>query len=375
VVRRSGNLYTAILDTTDDGSSLDYLDSTNWELLTIGQNWRNFWQPNNQYSINDLVIYLGNTYQCNVEHESSDQNYPGDNGSGFFYWDLVLQAGVSSGLSERGDLLSFDLSRSLADDGSTFGPAGVNIGEPGQLLSINESSSVIYKNFGETNRVVYVELDGIDDTTDPQRGFNPFKPWRTIRFACDQLDDNFAGTSTVHVGAGRYDEILPIIVPARTVVLGSELRTTVVNAAGPIDALALDSEYTRAVLSRISQIIGSVLAGSTLNPPKSPNNPEDPVRLTETIVTNVSFNPPRFDPVTGEEIYQSSTSVVIPAVADPQATIDVQQLIADIRAYINFFVNSVGSNPVLVGTNTAETSSGYINAVNILESNKEFLSA
>jgi hypothetical protein len=41
------------------------------------------------YSVNDLVVYLGNTYKCNFEHLSTDQNFPGDNGSGFFYWDVV----------------------------------------------------------------------------------------------------------------------------------------------------------------------------------------------------------------------------------------------------------------------------------------------
>ena len=38
---------------------------------------------------NDVVIYLGNTYACNFEHTATDQNLPGDNGSGFFYWDLL----------------------------------------------------------------------------------------------------------------------------------------------------------------------------------------------------------------------------------------------------------------------------------------------
>jgi hypothetical protein len=193
VVRRGGNTYVALLDTTDDGSSLDYLDSTNWELLTVGQNWRNFWQEETRYSPNELVIFLGSTYSCNQEHDSTVDNYPGDNGSGYFYWDLILQASSESGLSKRGDLLTYDLSRTLTGDGSTFGPAAVNLGEvPGQLLSINSTDSVIYKNFGETNRVVYVDLNGVDDSTDPQRGISSNKPWRTVRFACDQMDDGFS---------------------------------------------------------------------------------------------------------------------------------------------------------------------------------------
>ena len=374
VVRRGGNTYVALLDTTDDGSSLDYLDSTNWELLTVGQNWRNFWQEGQQYSVNDLVIYLGNTYVCNQEHNSDDQNYPGDNGSGFFYWDLLLQAGSESGLVARGDLLTYDLSRSLAGDGSSFGPAAVTLGTDGQLLSINDADSVIYKNYGEVNRVFYVDLNGVDDVTDPRRGTSPFRPWRTVRFACEQADDNYTGTTTVRVTAGKYDEILPIIVPARTVVLGSELRTTTITAAGPIAALALDSTYTLAVLSRISQIIQAVIAGTAITPPKSLGNLEDPVVVFQQNFINVPFIPPRFDNA-GNQIFDIVDLGDTVVVADPQAAVDIQQLILDIQDYINFFVNSTGSNPTLVGTNTATTAQGYLNAATILEANKEFLAA
>jgi hypothetical protein len=341
VVRRGGNLYTALLETTDDGSSLDYLDSSNWELLTVGQNWRNFWEPEQRYSPNDLVIYLGNTYQCNIEHESNDQNYPGDNGSGFFYWDLVLQAGTESGLSKRGDLLSFDLSRQLAGDGSTFGPAGVEIGEPGQLLTINEENSLVYKSFGETNRVVYVALNGVDNVTDPQRGYSPFKPWRTIRFACEQMDDGFEGTSTVRVNAGKFDEILPIIIPARTVVLGSELRTTVINAAGPIDALALDSQYTLAVLFRIFEIIPNLLSGTEI----------------QTTIGN------------------DEEQIILEDIGSPSAAASIRNLIQDINDYINFFINSTGNSPVTTGSVTATTDMGFINAAEILEENRHFIAA
>jgi len=377
VVRRGGNVYVALLDTdvAADGSTLDYLDSTNWELIIPGQNWRNFWQASQRYALGDIVIYLGNTYVCNIEHDSDNENFPGDNGSGFLYWDLLIQAGSVSGLVSRGDLLTFDLSRNLAGDGSTFGPTAVSKGSTGQLLSINSSDSVIYKNYGEINRVFYVSLDGVDDTTDDRRGVSPFYPWRTVRFACEQADDGFTGTTTVRVAPGKFEEILPIIVPARTVVLGSELRTTTISAAGAIESLALDSTYTIAVLNRISLLIQAVLSGQPLSPPKSTGNVENSVVVTETVTTNVSFTPPQFDPFTGNEIYESITTTEVPISTSPQAATAIQNLIVNIRSYINFFVNSTGSNPTLVGTNTAVTAVGYTNAVIVLEANKEFLAA
>jgi hypothetical protein len=372
VVRRGGNLYIATADTTNDGSSLDYLDAGNWQLVSQGQNWRGTWIEDEIYSVNDLVIYLGNTYACNFEHLATDQNFPGDSGSGFFYWDLILQAGQDAGMTTRGDLLTYDLNRTLQGDGSTFGPSRVPVGDHGQVVTINDQSSVIYKSYGEINRVFYVSLDGIDDTTDALRGHSPFKSWRTVRFACEQADDSFLGTTTVRVGPGLFEEITPIIIPARTVVLGSELRTTNIKAAGPIAALALDSTYTIAVLTRISQLIQDLIAGVDLNPAKTASNPLDPVVLTQTVVTNVSFSPPQFD-LFGNEIYESTSVVVQPIPTNSQAAIDIQNLIVDIQGYINFYINSTGSNPTLTGSNTAVTATGYTNAILVLEANKEFL--
>jgi hypothetical protein len=369
LVRRGGNLYVATADTTNDGSSVDYLDAGNWELVSTGQAWRADWDPNQTYSVNDLVIYLGNTYKCTFEHLSTDQNFPGDNGSGFNYWDLVLQAGTITGMSQRGDLLTYDLSRPLQNDGSTFGPTSVPIGAENQLVTINSESSVDYAVWGDIARVFYVSIDGIDDDTDPERGTNQFLPWRTVRYACEQADDGFAGTTTVRVNAGEYEEITPIIVPVRTVVLGAELRTTTIKASGPISALALDSTYTIAVLNRISGIIQAIVAGTAISPPKSAGNILDPVIVTESV--SIPFNPVQYDEL-GQQIFDS---VIQPRATSSVAAIAIQTKIANIISYINFNVNSTGSPPTLVGTNTAVTTVTYTNTVLQLEANKEFLAA
>jgi hypothetical protein len=367
LVRRGGNLYVATADTTSDGSSLNYLDADQWELVSTGQAWRGNWDEDQTYSVNDLVVYLGNTYKSNVEHLATDQNFPGDNGSGFNYWDLVIQAGTETGMSQRGELLTYDLSRPLQNDGSTFGPTGVPVGVENQLVIANGESSVDYADWGDVARVVYVATDGVDDNTDSERGTSQFLPWRTVRYACEQVDDGFAGTTTIRVAAGEYEEITPIIVPARTVVLGAELRTTTIKASGPISALALDSTYTIAVLSRLFGIIQAVIQGTTVVP--SAGN-----TLTPTIATgptSVSFIPQQYDEL-GQEIFdtvQLQLPTSLPAITA------IQALILNITAYINFYVNSTGSNPTLVGSNTAVTNVLYTNTVLQLEANKEFLAA
>jgi len=369
VVLRGGYLYVALLDSNSDQSTLDYLDDSNWEILTTGQSWKNIWTTDTLYSTGDVVVFLGSTYSANTNHIASIENYPGDNGSGFFYWDLVLQAGTDAGLLSAGDLLTYGLSRSLTNDNSTFGPAAVTIGNPDTLLSIDNDSKLEYRNFNPVSRVFFVSPNGIDDITNSRRGLELDIPWKTIRFACERADDGFTGTTTIRVMPGVFRETLPIIVPKRTVVLGSELRSTTITAAGPVEELALDSTYTIAVLNRISSIIEDVIMSTTA--PRSMGNTAEQI-TTKTVTTVVPANPPVLDPLTGQN---SVVEVIteVPVIGDLSAVSRVQQLVIDIREYINFYVNSTGNQPVLTGSNFPLTSQTYLDSVYLLEANKDFL--
>jgi hypothetical protein len=349
VVTRGGNLYIAKLDSTVDGSSLDYLDDSNWELLNQGFNWRGNWDQDLAYSAGDVVKFLGSTYRSNIAHISSTQNFPGDNGSGFFYWDVILQSASQIGMNERGDLLTYNLSRGLAGDTSSVGPTRVPKGSTGQILLSTDTQEVAYGSWGSVQRVFHVAPDGIDDPFDPERGINPFSPWKTIKYACEQADDGFAGTTTIDVTTGRYEEILPIIVPARTVVLGDELRSTTILPNQPISYLQ-DTTYTISMLFRVYAIIETLIAGNRVT--KTPTNLENQVFLTNNEV---------FPPIaiTGSGAAGSA----------------VKSLIENVEDYINFYVISVGDDPAVIGTNTATTEIGFTNAVLILEANKEFLAA
>ena len=350
IVRRGGNVYIAKLDTTADGSSLDYLDDTNWELLNEGHNWRGNWDQGTFYVVGDIVKFLGSTYRSNFSHTASSQNFPGDNGSGFNYWDVILQSASPIGMNERGDLLTYNLTRGLAGDTSSFGPTRVAKGNTGQVLLSSDTNDVEYGSWGATQRVFHVSPNGVDDPFDPERGINPFSPWKTIRYACERADDGFTGTTTISVDTGKYEEILPIIIPARTVVLGDELRSVTVAPNSPITALALDSNYTIAVLFRFFALVEGLIAGIEVT--KTPGNPASQVFL----VNNDVFPPQNI-------------------VGSGSAGSDVKQLIEDITDYINFYLNSSGEDPVMTGSNDATTDQGYLNAVLVLEANKEFLAA
>jgi hypothetical protein len=359
VVRRGGNLYIATADTTNDGSSLDYLDAGNWDIVTVAQQWQGVWSEDVEYSVNEVVIYLGNTYVCNLEHTSTDQNFPGDNGSGFFYWDLVLQAGQPAGMLRRGDLLTFDLSRTLQSDGSTFGPAAVPIGSENQVVIVNEQNSVDYAFWGDLARVRYVDPTGVDDNTDPERGTSQFLPWKTIRYACEQVDDGFAGHTTIKVSVGEFIEVTPIIVPARTVVLGAELRSTTIKPAPANPALSQDSTYVAAYLTHISNFMDSLLLGNEITP-TSGNNVEQVLPQPRLIQTGVD--------VLNQPIFTTN-----PGTSDAGTVTQIRNLITNIKGYIAFFVDSTGSNPTVIGSNTQSLDNDKINATLILENNKPFI--
>jgi hypothetical protein len=324
VVRRGGYTYVAKLDTTTDGSSLDYLDSSNWEMLVPSKNWRNSWALDEAYSLGDIVSFSGSVYTCINPHTSFIDNHPGDNGNGFNYWDVLLIGSENIGTRTPGDLLTYGLSRDLAGDGSSFGAADVPIGIEDDILVINSTDTPTYSTWGNTSYLVNVAPNGVDDDFDSDRGFNYFKPWKTIRYACERVDAlglNVGNTVKVRVWPGVYEEVLPIIVPANVAVQGDEVRSITVKPNAPIAALNDDSTYTIAVLNRLGALIEDVLDG--------------------TVVTAS----------TGNLAYQYIPRISADLSSRAVGSI-IQNLIADINGYINFYINSTGTEPALVGTNT-----------------------
>ena len=369
LVRRGGNIYIALLDTevTNDGSSLDYLDESNWELVSQGQSFTAAWQQEVEYAVGDVVTFAGSAYLCILSHISDSTSFPSEDtasaGLGFVYWTLLVAAGQEAGMIYRGDLLTYNLKREFYGDDSSFGATNLEISSQGKLITVDDDNTVMYKSYGLVNRVFYVATNGVDDIEDPERGISPYKPWKTVRFACEQADDGFQGTTTVRVKTGRYSEILPIIVPVRTAVVGDELRSTTITASGPIENLALDSSYTIAALSRISQIMQVIIANTeTTVSVKTGTNPLDPVIFTETVITSVP----------GDDFISTEVEIQVPVSTSEAAAESIQNLIAQIIQYIEFYVDNTGTAPIVSGTNQKTSDELYLNSVDVLIANKEF---
>ena len=352
IVRRGGALWVSLTNQFTDDSSLMPLDTSNWQLQIAAQNFRGSWRYDQEYNLYDLVYFRGTVYYASIPHNSSFENFPGDNGSEVGYWVIALVGDQNAALTVLGDLITYNLTRNVLQDdstiftlgdGSTLGSTAVPIGNTDQLLVVEDNAgSIGYKTWGNLARVFYVATDGVDDNTDLNRGINYFKPYRTVRYALEHADDGFTGTTTVFVRTGEYYEILPMILPARTAVVGEELRSTTIRASEPVAALINDVEYLVAALNRLGTLIPNIIQGITVS--KSIGNTES--QIIDILVTASNI----------------------------EAAI-VNDLWANIIEVIDYKVNNVGSMPEVTGSNTLSTSAGRLSAAVILENNREFIKA
>ena len=373
VVQRGGSVYVATLDTTSDGSSLDYLDAGNWELIISGISWKNAWNIGQDYAVGDVVSYRGSAYKANYEHTATAENFPGDNGSGYEYWTLLLQGADNIGMVNPGDLLTYGLSRSLAGDGSTLGATNVPIGNEDELLQVGPNGTLEYDNFGRTQRFFYVDpYHGVDDRDNPSAGIDPFKPVKTIKYATELANDRTGVPTTIKCTTGVYEEILPIIVPKTTAILGDELRSTHIKPKPANPVLADDSQYRFAALNHLKAVCRDIVSNNAVT--KTAGNELDQVYVIDSVFTG-SYTPA----VVGE-----SGVVIIPAqpiyedvaIYGDTGTADaIDGFVTGMIQYINFHVNSTGDDVDVFGTNTQTTDQADINGGRAIVANDKFLAA
>jgi hypothetical protein len=365
VVRRGGYTYVALLDTTSDGSSLDYLDAGNWEIVVTGQSFKNAWTETVTYAVGDVVTYKGSAYKCNFEHVASNvdggQNFPGDNGEGYEYWDTLLEGSSQAGLVNPGDLLSFGLARSNVGDGSTLGSTNIPKGTEGNILTVQNDDTATYERYGKIAKIIHVDpIKGIDDTVDPDAGIDIQKPVKTIRFALEIADDGEDNNKTVQLSTGKFEEILPLIVPKKTVVLGDELRSSLVRPA-TASLTSADTPFKGLIITRLKQVVRQMILNQTVT--KTAGNALSQVFVVDREISGSGVG-------VDEEIITDTPIFGTTATADR-----VDAVLNDFISYYTYAVAGTGDAPAKYGENDASTDEAIINSRRVLEANKLFLSA
>ena len=149
--------------------------------------------------------------------------------------------------------------------------------------------------------------------------------------------------NSIFVKTGEFEEVLPIIIPENTAVIGDELRSTRIKPAGSLVASS-DTPYTLDAISRMQAIMSNIVTQSSVT--KTTGNALDPITTT-------------------------------PAGSAAAGT-DAANLWQQIYDYIDYIRNGATGDstiPVTVGSNTPNTTTDYTYAVETIEANRAFLIA
>ena len=164
-------------------------NTTYWTQLSSGIAWQGTWADDREYLQGDAVRYGANAYICLLAHrsESDDGSTVGAAGGGQAnsrpdqdstgtYWSLLNVGSEVDILSVRGDLVYY----------SGSGPTRLPIGREGQILR-SDGVDPEWATLGETDYSYFVAPHGVD-LPSPIHGKTWDKPWKTIRYACEQVE-------------------------------------------------------------------------------------------------------------------------------------------------------------------------------------------
>ena len=161
-----------------------------WAAISTGMNWRGAWADDTEYNAGDTVSYGTSSYICVSQHrsEGDDGSTLGTEGGGQAlsrpdtdatgtYWNVVAVGSETSVLTTTGDLVYY----------GGAGPTRLPVGTEGQVLRVSSAGTPEWVTWGSTSHVYYVSTEG-EDRPWPDCGASLDKPWKTIRYACEQVD-------------------------------------------------------------------------------------------------------------------------------------------------------------------------------------------
>jgi hypothetical protein len=161
-----------------------------WTDISRGFNWRDTWSDDTEYNVGDTVRHGSNAYICVLSHraEGDDGSTVGEAGGGQAlsrpdldatgtYWNVLAVGSETSVLTTTGDMVYF----------GGAGPTRLPVGTEGQVLRVSSAGIPEWVTWGSIDHVYYVAPTG-EDRPYPDCGSSLDKPWKTIRYACEQVE-------------------------------------------------------------------------------------------------------------------------------------------------------------------------------------------
>ena len=156
-------------------------NTTYWDKLNEGFNFRAAWADGTAYVLGDVVTYGVNAYVCVDAHTADETvalNRPDQDVDGS-EWNFFSGGAEAGNLTTAGDIVYYGGS----------GPTRLPVGKPGQILKVNDAGDAPeWTYFGQINHVYYVDTENGVDERPPKRGITLDRPYKTVRYAAEWIE-------------------------------------------------------------------------------------------------------------------------------------------------------------------------------------------
>ena len=162
-------------------------NETYWKKINEGFRYTGEWLDDKEYYEGDVVRYGSNSYVCVKQHISEGDDYSSlssgaegsrpdlaDSGQ---YWGILAIGTEQSVLTTTGDLVYY----------SGSAPTRLPVGKEGQVLTVSSGGIPNWEFLQSVEDVYYVAEHG-QDLPYPEYGSNIDRPFKTIRYATEQIE-------------------------------------------------------------------------------------------------------------------------------------------------------------------------------------------
>jgi len=175
VVRLGGYTYLCIKDSSGHRPP----NATYWQKLNSGVAWKNAYANSTLYDAGDSIRQGTSSYICILAHTSNTGVNDPANDSGGTYWNQLAGGPETDVLTTQGDLLYY----------SGSGPGRLAVGKAGQVLTVNAGGTAPeWTYLGKINNIFYVDGSGGQDLPASNYGVTLARPWKTLRYATEQVE-------------------------------------------------------------------------------------------------------------------------------------------------------------------------------------------
>jgi len=174
VVRLGGFTYRCVKDHSDQQPPNEEF----WQRLNSGFDWRSQWLNGAEYYEGDVVRFGDNSYVATAYHIAEDGVNSPDIVDSTEVWSVIAIGSEQSVLTRAGDLVYY----------SGTAPVRLPIGEDGQILQVSDQQLPEWE-FPASIADIYYVSEGGKNSPAPIYGKTQDRPWKSIRYATQQIEN------------------------------------------------------------------------------------------------------------------------------------------------------------------------------------------